>query len=61
MKYGQKEFEFIVGRINHLLFELNEWETDFMASITPRVKNGIVLTNKQQEIVSKIWDRLEDL
>ena len=61
MKYGQKEFEFIVGRINHMLFELNEWETEFMASITPKVNNGILLSSKQQEIVSKIWDRLEEL
>lgn len=37
--------------------ELNNWETDFIASITEWLDNGRTLTEKQTERLKEIWDK----
>lgn len=59
MKYTQKELEFIVERIDKQTYELSEWEQGFFASVKLRVENGLPLSPKQAECLSKIWDKLE--
>lgn len=59
MKYSQKELEFIIERIDKQSYELTEWELGFFNSIKPKVENGLTLTDKQNECLNKIWDRLD--
>lgn len=59
MKYSQKELLFIVERIDKQAYELSEWEQSFFSSIKPRIENGLLLSSKQHECLSKIWDRLD--
>ena len=59
MKYSDKELLFISERIEKQLYELSDWEKGFFESINPRIKAGILLSSKQQECLSKIWDKLE--
>lgn len=61
MKYADKELNFIADRIEKQLYELTEWEESFFKSVLPRIRAAIPLSDKQQEIVSKIWDKLEEV
>ena len=61
VKYTDKELLFIVDRISKNLYELSDWERSFFESIHPRVLAGIPLSSKQQEVLSKIWDKLEEV
>ena len=61
MKYTDKELSFIADRIEKQLYELTEWEQSFFLSVAPRIRAAIPLSSKQQEIISKIWDKLVDV
>lgn len=61
MKYTDKELLFIVDRIAKQLYELTEWEQNFFASVKPRVLAAIPLSSKQHEVLSRIWDKLEEV
>ncbi len=37
--------------------ELNEWETNFVNSVTEEMDNGGQLSKRQMEKLAEIWDR----
>lgn len=38
-------------------FSLNEWETEFLESISNRVKDGFPLSDRQEQKLLEIWQR----
>ena len=59
MKYSQKELLFIAERLDKQSYELSEWEKTFFASVKPRIQNGLALSAKQAECLSKIWNKID--
>lgn len=59
MRYSQKELLFIAERIDKQLYELSDWEQSFFKSVQSRIVQGLTLSSKQVEVLSKIWDKVD--
>ena len=38
-------------------FDLTAWEDEFIESVSARIEGGVDLTDRQDEILVKIWSR----
>ena len=47
----------IEGNSDNGCFEPSEWEQEFLSSIEDRLEHGTPLTDKQDEILEKIWNK----
>ena len=52
------------GAVAYLLengdLHLNEWEAEFLDSISIRLANGLDLSMRQSSILYKLWHRVEE-
>lgn len=55
------EVQAMIDKINQTvsdeLMSLTQWESDFIQNVTAQNKRGFPLSDKQDEILEKIWKR----
>lgn len=56
--HSQAESKRMLEKIMKHGSNLNEWEYDFVNSVTEVVNEGGRLTPKQREKIGEVWDRL---
>ena len=58
------DYEAMINEINRAVAEgdldLNDYETDFMESISERVANGDELSGPQDAVLTKLWKKATD-
>ncbi len=58
------DFEAMINEINRAVaegdLELNDYETDFMESVSERVANGVELTGPQDDMLTGLWKKATD-
>lgn len=58
MMYTMKEVDWILGRLDLVIGQLNAWEQGFITSISEQRSRGVVLSTSQVETLAKIWDKV---
>jgi hypothetical protein len=58
MLITESEADWILSQLDHDL--LTDWESGFVQSIAEVRKRGLRLTNKQADVLSRIWDKQGD-
>lgn len=58
------DFEAMINDINRAVgdgdLDLNDYETDFMESVSERVANGIELAGPQDDTLTALWKKATD-
>lgn len=57
MTYSAKEYQTMIDDLERHESRLTEWERDFLDSIGNRLAEDTPLTNKQKEVLSRIWEK----
>lgn len=57
MLLGKLETAFILEQLGLRTYQLTGWERGFVVSVTEQVADGGVLTAKQQDTLSRIWEK----
>ena len=58
MLLGKLETAFILEQLALRTYQLTEWERGFVLSVTEQVGRGEALEPKQQDTLSRIWDKI---
>lgn len=57
MLLGKLETAFILEQLGLRQYQLTDWERGFLLSVTEAFGRGEGLTPKQQDTLSRIWDK----
>jgi len=57
MIIGNTEAAFVIDELEKISYKLNDWETNFVDSISNQLGKGKKLSYKQRETINNIWEK----